>query len=278
MPELPEVEFARRRLAAWMPKRKVVALEIFDERILRGASVKSIERALVGRKVLDVTRKGKWLRITLHPRIKLFSHLGMSGRWVEREANAPIERFERVRLTLSRGARTTTVRYLDMRLFGRFVVARADTAEWAALGPDPILDGIDPATFARALRGRKKTIKEALLDQSILAGVGNIYATEALFRARIDPRARTNTLSDAHIRAIAKGVDASLRAGIALTTGDELTYLQDGKREGAKEASNPFRIYGRGGKPCPRCKKTALSRIVLGGRTTVFCSRCQHLD
>ena len=270
MPELPEVEFARRQLAAWMPKKTIVAVDIFDERILRGASPKSIARALVGRKVLEVTRRGKWLRITLNPKLKVFSHLGMSGRWIEREAEAPLERFERVRFTLTCGVRRTSVRYLDMRLFGRFVVARADVPEWSALGPDPILDGIDPSTFARALRGRKKTVKEALLDQAILAGIGNIYATEALFRARIDPRARTNTLTDAQLRAIAKEVDASLRAGIALTAGDELAYLQDG-------GTNRFRIYGRGGKPCPRCKKTTLARIVLGGRTTVFCPSCQHL-
>src|SRR6185437_3324685 len=151
------------------------------------------------------------------------------------------------------------------------VVATNDIPEWSALGPDPILEGIDLEVFAKALRGRKKSVKEALLDQSILAGVGNIYATEALFRARVDPRARTNALTDAQLRAIARGVDASLRAGIALTAGEELPYLQEGKVE------NPFRIYGRGGKTCPRCKKTVLSRIVLGGRTTVFCPHCQHL-
>ncbi|MEO6417838.1 MAG: DNA-formamidopyrimidine glycosylase family protein, partial [Polyangiaceae bacterium] len=262
MPELPEVEFARRQLAEWMPKKKIVALEVFDKRILRGASVKSVERALVGEKVLDVTRRGKWLKITLDLQNKLFSHLGMSGHWIERQANAPAERFERVRITLAKGRRKTSVRYLDMRLFGRFVVAKDDVPEWSALGPDPILDGLDLATFANALRSRKRTVKEALLDQSILAGVGNIYVTEALFRARIDPRSRTNALTDAQLRAIAKAVVASLRAGIALTAGDELVYLQE------KRTSNPFEIYGRAGKACPRCKKTVLSRIVLGGRTT----------
>lgn len=271
MPELPEVEFARRQLAAWMPKKKLVALEVFDERILRGASVRSIERALVGKKVLDVTRRGKWLRITFDHETRLFSHLGMSGHWIERDVSAPVERFERVRMTLARGRQKSSVRYLDMRLFGRFVVTKEDIPEWSALGPDPILDGIDPATFATALRSRKKTVKEALLDQSILAGVGNIYVTEALFRARVDPRSRTNTLTDAQLRAIAKGVDASLRVGIALTSGEELIYLQE------ERSSNPFKIYGRGGKTCPRCKKTVLSRIVLGGRTTVFCPHCQHL-
>ncbi len=271
MPELPEVEFARRQLDAWMPKKKIVAIEVFDERILRGASVKSIERALVGDKVLDVARRGKWLRITFDHETKLFSHLGMSGHWIERTADAPAERFERVRLTVAHGRKKSSVRYLDMRLFGRFVVAQEDIPEWSALGPDPILDGIDPAAFAKALRSRKRTVKEALLDQSILAGVGNIYVTEALFRARVDPRSRTNTLTDAQLKAIAKGVDASLRAGIALTAGEELVYLSE------ERGANPFEIYGRGGKSCPRCKKTVLSRIVLGGRTTVFCPHCQHL-
>jgi formamidopyrimidine-DNA glycosylase len=281
MPELPEVELARRHLARWMRGTTITSARVFDARIARGGSIRAIARTLEGRTVEAVDRRGKWLRVTLDDGARLFSHLGMTGKWVSRTTSDAALRSERMRIDLHRGkgvkrgtsrssgTSETSVRYVDPRLFGRIVVAGGDIAEWSALGPDPLADGVDHGAFGVALAKLRRTVKEALMDQSVLAGVGNILATEALWRARIDPRSRTDALTSVEVRALARGIDASIAASLAAQDGDEITYVEEAG------APNPFRIYGRAGEPCPRCK-SPLARIVLGGRGTVFCESCQR--
>ncbi|GAC1353479.1 MAG: bifunctional DNA-formamidopyrimidine glycosylase/DNA-(apurinic or apyrimidinic site) lyase [Polyangiales bacterium] len=273
MPELPEVEIARRNLQRWLRGQTLVAAHVAPTRVVRsdhargrGSAVAatSLERALVGRRVRSADRRGKWLRIALDDGALVFSHLGMSGRWVRRPREAEAERSERARLDLER----TSVRYVDPRMFGRLLLAKDDIAEWRALGPDPLVDGVDPGKLGAALAALRRTVKEALMDQSVLAGIGNIQATEALYFARLDPRARTDALTPKDVRALARGIDETLARTLAHEQGPEITYVEDAG------APNPFVIYGRGGEPCPRCE-TPLTRIVLGGRTTVFCARCQ---
>jgi formamidopyrimidine-DNA glycosylase len=132
-----------------------------------------------------------------------------------------------------------------------------------ALGPDPVVDGIDVDRLVAVLKRTKRTIKETLLDQRVLAGIGNIHAVEALWHARIDPRRPAKSVSLAELKRLTKGIDRTIAHALAHAKGDEITYVEDAGAE------NPFYVYGRGGEPCPRCK-TALSSIVLGGRTTVF--------
>jgi formamidopyrimidine-DNA glycosylase len=184
----------------------------------------------------------------------------MTGGWVHRRSGAPKERSERARLDVIRGGRSSSVRYLDSRRFGRLVVAREDIAEWRALGPDPLVDGIRSRFLADALGRSRRTVKDALMDQSLLAGIGNIWVTEALWRARIDPRSRSNALSHGDVTEIARGLRAELEHELA-------------QREN-EEWDDAFSVYGRGGQPCPRCQ-SPLVRIVLGGRTTTFCEGCQ---
>ena len=269
MPELPEVEFARRHLARWMRGAAIASAHVADTRIVRGASARATERALAGRVVESVVRRGKWLRLALDDGALVFSHLGMTGKWVARPMTDDALRSERIRIDLRRGKVLSSVRYVDPRLFGRFVVAREDIAAWGTLGPDPLADGVDSEALAIAFARLRRTVKEALMDQTVIAGVGNILATEALWRARIDPRSRTDSLTRADVRALARGVDAAIASSLAAESGDEITYVEEAG------APNPFRIYGRGGEPCPRCK-TPLARIVLGGRGTVFCQTCQR--
>ena len=269
MPELPEVEFARRHLARWMRGAAIASAHVADTRIVRGASARATERALAGRVVESVVRRGKWLRLALDDGALVFSHLGMTGKWVARSMTDDALRSERIRIDLRRGKVLSSVRYVDPRLFGRFVVAREDIAAWGTLGPDPLADGVDSEALAIAFARLRRTVKEALMDQTVIAGVGNILATEALWRARIDPRSRTDSLTRADVRALARGVDAAIASSLAAESGDEITYVEEAG------APNPFRIYGRGGEPCPRCK-TPLARIVLGGRGTVFCKMCQR--
>lgn len=268
MPELPEVEHARRLLARWLRGATLDDAVVLDARILDGDTTPAqIVRALRGRRVRGVDRRGKWLRIRLDSGL-LFSHLGMTGRWVESEGAPP--RAAKVALSVSRRGCVRTVTYVDPRMFGRFVVASADLDAWSSLGPDPIHDGINESALHAKLATRRGPIKPALLDQTLLAGVGNIQATEGLYSARIDPRRASRTLDRREVGALARGLLRTLRATLADQARDDaLRYFGDGG-----DVANPFQIYGRAGEPCPRCGAT-LSRIEQAARSTVFCPRCQ---
>jgi len=207
-------------------------------------------------------RKGKWLRLDVEGGGRVFSHLGMTGDWVRVPAGAPEQPFERARIDVLRLGRMSSVRYVDARRFGRLIATNDDLPEWTALGPDPLEDGLDVRHLSKAFAKSRRAVKEILMDQRVVAGVGNILATEAMWMARIDPRSRGASLALADTRAIAKGV----RRAIALE-------LAERKKYGAAPLDSFF-VYGRAGEPCPRCG-TILSSIVLGGRTTVFCGTCQ---
>jgi formamidopyrimidine-DNA glycosylase len=274
VPELPEVEIAARNLRAWASAATIRVVVIHDARVVEGAG---LEAALLQRRVDAVDRRGKWLRLTLDDGALLFSHLGMTGKWVRRAEAAPTERFERARVDLARVTGVTSegsegevvsLRYRDPRLFGRLRWAREDLPAWRALGPDPLVDGIDVARLHAALGRTRRTVKEALLDQSVLAGVGNIQATEALWLARLDPRVPANALRRPQVRALAQSIERSIARTLELESGPEITYVEEAG------ATNPFTIYGNGGHPCPRCR-TPLDRYVVGGRATVSCARCQ---
>ncbi len=250
-----------------MKNAKIAQAIIADGRIL-DAKVKSasVVSALTGRSVKSVERRGKWLRIVLD-KGKIFSHFGMTGKWVLAENDEAV-RFEKVRLDLVQGKKQLSVRYLDPRLFGRFVVAENDLKAWSSLGPDPLNDGIDADALHAKLMRRSLSIKATLLDQTVLAGIGNIQATEALFFARIDPRRPSNKLSRKETGALVKGMERTLRETLAMQKGPTLTYMEEAGAE------NPFTIYGHAGEPCPNCG-TPLKKIELAGRGTVFCPRDQ---
>lgn len=270
MPELPEVEIAARNLRRWMRDRTIARVVVRTSRVIRGGTARSIVSAVEGRAVKRIDRCGKWLRIMLDDGSRVFSHFGMSGRFVRRSSDDPTERSERARFDMSEVAtKHASIRYIDPRMFGRLLVSRDDIEAWTALGPDPLVDGIDVTRLAAVLSKKKRSIKETLLDQAVLAGIGNIQATEALWHARIDPRRTSSALTKLEVRALTKGIDRSIADTLAHETGPEITYVEDAG------APNPFIVYGRGGEPCPRCR-TPFSRIVLGGRGTVFCAKCQR--
>jgi formamidopyrimidine-DNA glycosylase len=141
--------------------------------------------------------------------------------------------------------------------------------ELAALGPDPLHDGIDPARLAAALARSRLPVKVRIMDQAILAGVGNIVASEACFRAHVDARRRASSLSRAEVRRLAGGVLATVRETIAREEGPEIAYVEEG-------AENPFLVYGRAGEPCPSCRRGRIRRLVQAGRSTYLCPRCQR--
>lgn len=271
MPELPEVEHARGCLQRWLRGATIERVEVHDARILdAGEKVARVARVLDGRRVRGIDRRGKWLRLRLDEGL-VFSHLGMTGKWLRPGGDEPTPRFAKVTLTVSRRGRASRVVYVDPRLFGRFVVAATDVAAWTELGPDPLHDGVDATALHDRLAKRKGPIKPALLDQGLLAGVGNIQATEALFFARVDPRRSCASLDLREVGAVARGILRSIRETLAGQEGaDGLRYLGDGA-----DVENPFHVYGREGEPCPRCKRP-LRRIVQAARTTTFCASCQR--
>jgi formamidopyrimidine-DNA glycosylase len=266
MPELPDVEAVRRRLDAGLRGRRIVSARADDPYVLRPRSPGAFGRSLVGRTVRSVDRKGKWLRLLFDDGGRLFSHLGMTGWWIECEPASPAQRSERARIDVATGARKSrSFRYVDSRRFGRLIPARDDVPEWRALGPDPLVDGLGVPEIAAAFARSRRTVKEVLMDQSVLAGIGNILATEALWRARIDPRSRSDALSRAEVGQVARGLSTELRRELSL-------------RAAAKDDDweDEVAVYGRSGQSCPRCGEV-IARVVLGGRTTAFCKGCQVL-
>lgn len=258
VPELPEVESVRRELVK-LRGGKIVRVVSNDARVF----VKQASAA--GRTIRAVGRRGKWLRFELD-RGRVFSHLGMTGDWTLCRPEDAALPFERVRLDVSRRGKVISARYTDPRRFGRFIVSPGDIEAWTELGPDPYLEDIDEARVLAILKKRKRAVKEVLLDQSLLAGVGNILAIEALWAAGIDPRTPANRMNAGDVRAIAGELRDVIRRTLA---------LREREQESAGGYSKePFRVYGRDGEPCPRCGK-ALKHTVLGGRGTTFCPGCQ---
>jgi formamidopyrimidine-DNA glycosylase len=144
-----------------------------------------------------------------------------------------------------------------------------EVAEVAALGPDPLERGIDPERLREALGRSRVPVKVRIMDQAILPGVGNIYASEACFRARIDPRRRASTLSAREVKALGGAVIAAMRDGIAEQEGPEIAYVEEG-------GENPFLVYAREGERCPRCRRARIARVVQAQRSTFYCPRCQR--
>jgi formamidopyrimidine-DNA glycosylase len=258
MPELPDVEMARRLLRRLLLGATITRAESSDRVITRPLSPAALARTLVGGTVRAVDRRGKWLRIVVDDG-RLFSHLGMTGDWVTASIDAAALRFERARIDVEKRGKAQSARYVDARRFGRLVAAREDIPEWQSLGPDPMSDGLDAHAIGKELGRIRRSVKEALMDQTVLAGIGNILATEALWHAGIDPRSPANALTRADVKNVVRGLRTAIRRQID-------------SRERARD--DVFFAYGKEGTSCRRCG-TELRRIVLGGRGTTFCTGCQ---
>jgi formamidopyrimidine-DNA glycosylase len=266
MPELPEVETNARNLARWAVGRTIVAVTAPPgTRETGGVSRARFAAALKGRRVEAVDRRGKWILVTLD-RGALGLHLGMTGKIASGDAGAEPPRFTRAVFALDDGR---AIWFVDLRRFGKLHVAKDRAAleareEIAAVGPDAF--HISASTLQAALEKTRRTVKEAIMDQTIVAGVGNLYAAEALWRARIHPL--TKAARVAHVAALLRAIRAALRHGLRTYDGAELpAYIEEG-------APNPFYVYDRQGKACRRCK-TMIEAITIGGRVSAFCPSCQ---
>lgn len=275
MPELPEVEITARNLRRWALGRRIERVDTRNTpaRLVRPHRLADFAATLTGQRVTDVARHGKYLLITLERHdgtVGLLSHLGMTGKWVRRKPEEEA-RFSRLRWFMDDG---TVLHYCDARQLGRMrLVPHArfeEVPEIAALGPDPLKDGIDVNGLAARLARTRRPIKLAIMDQTLLPSVGNIQASEALFRAGIDPRRPANSLARTEVARLAESVLASIRETIEREQSPEIRYVEE------PGTPNPFLVYGREGERCPRCRKGTIVRIEQGQRGTYFCPRCQH--
>jgi formamidopyrimidine-DNA glycosylase len=267
MPELPEVETAAQQLREWVQGRRLIAARAEKTRVTRGQDKEGLQR-LEGHRLLSIERLGKWMLLSFDRGAGLLSHLGMTGKW-QRHARGE-ERGSHVRASFEfEGG--VFLDYRDPRLFGRLLAGPADALRslpaLAALGPDP-LAGIEVGSFAGKLGKTKRSIKEALMDQTTLAGLGNIQVSESLHRAKLHPERASATLTQGEIARLASSILASLRFTLDHEKGEEpIEYVEEG-------GENYFLVYGHAGEPCKTCQ-TPIERIVQGGRSTFFCPRCQ---
>ena len=260
MPELPEVERARQlleRAAAGKRLTSVRALHPSARRALRPGDADS----LAGATLVRVERRGKHQLLRLDDGRTLHAHFRMNGDWDVGRAGEALPAHARVVLDFEDGTR---VALTDSRALATVRLHAADEDPLPAMGPEATSPAFDAGSLHAALRGRRCAIKVALLDQRVVAGLGNIYAAEALWHARVDPRAVASTVSRARCARIVEGA----RAALAAAAEDPGRY-QDG------EAADRLNVYDREGEPCRRCG-AAIRRIVQAGRSTYYCGKCQR--
>ena len=276
MPELPEVETIRSRLAPRLAGRRIERAEILDPRLTRPEPPDAVAEALVGERIVDVRRRGKYLVFAFESGRHLLVHLRMTGAVQhpvdERDGPDP---YRRAVVRLDDGS---DVAYRDVRRFGTWLLLEPGELEdyWRGrLGREPLEREFTTASLAKALEGRRLPIKAALLDQRAVAGVGNIYADEALWWARIHPLRPAGSLDKDELSALRKGVKKALEAGIARQGASLRDYRDPDGRRGRMQEE--FRVYGREHQPCPRCG-TPIDKIRAAGRGTWYCPSCQRLD
>ncbi len=287
MPELPEVETVARQLEPELEGRTIERLEVLDERWCRPVRPVELEAALAGRRIEGLGRRGKYLLLALDGAQTLVMHLRMTGNLVLFEDEETIDPSEGMRLY--EGERSTSERHLrarftlddgsrlwftDPRRFGEaFLIDDAGLdARFARLGVEPLSADFTPEALGAAAAGRVVPLKSFLLDQAHIAGVGNIYADEALFRARLHPLSPAGSMKPEHLEALRDGVVAALEAGLE-HGGASIDDYRDGRGEQG-EMQNEFLVHTREGEPCPREDGT-IARIVVSGRSTYYCPACQ---
>ena len=275
MPELPEVETIRRGLSLKMSGRTIVRAEL-RRPDLRRPFPPMLDRRLKGARVGALGRRGKYLLIELDDDGTLLLHLGMSGRIVAGDADAADAKHDHVVLALDDG---TVVRFNDPRRFGLMdYMRRGEEAKHpllAEMGPEPLGGAFDGRYLAAKLAGRLTPIKAALLDQRIVAGLGNIYVCEALYRAGLSPRRLAGTIAAMRAGRLAAAIKAVLNEAIEAGGSSLRDYVQADGELGYFQ--HRWAVYGKEGEPCPGCTcAEGVRRIVQSGRSTFFCAKKQR--
>jgi formamidopyrimidine-DNA glycosylase len=275
VPELPEVESVRRQLKPELVGRRFERVEIADSRLVRPFEPAEVAAELEGERVVAVDRRGKYLIVRFESGRVLLIHLRMTGSLRHAPHGAlQDDPYRRAVVRLDDGS---DVAYRDVRRFGTWLVLEPEEAEpylSARVGEEPLEAVFTAAHLGRRLAGRRAPVKAALLDQRTLAGMGNIYVDEALWRARINPLRSAASLDSGEVRRLHRGVRAALAHGIARQGSTLRDYaLPDGA---SGRMQDEFRVYGRAGEPCPRCR-TPILKTRVAGRGTWYCPYCQPL-
>jgi formamidopyrimidine-DNA glycosylase len=270
VPELPEVETTRRGLAPCVRGRRIRTLKVYERR-LRWPVAAGLPAKLAGRRILSTGRRGKYLLLKLDAGA-LIVHLGMSGNLRLVRSDTPRVPHDHFDLVLDSGV---ALRFNDPRRFGSLLYVRGDPLAHrllAHLGPEPLGRGFDAGYLWRITRGRRVAVKQLLMNSRLVVGVGNIYASEALFRARIRPQRAARSLTRSEVARLVRAVRAVLRSAIRAGGTTLRDYLK------ADGSPGYFRqrlyVYERGGKPCRRCGRPVRA-ITQGQRSTYYCPGCQ---
>ncbi len=280
MPELPEVETVRRSLHDAVVGARVTHVAIGRQRSVRRTGPDVVRAGLLGETFIDTRRRGKYLFFDLENGNSMMVHLRMSGRLLIADPAEPHEPHTHVVLRLERaGAPTIDMRFVDPRTFGEVVVFNPDddlVPETARLGLDPLVDDFTFKAFRDALGGRRRGLKATLLDQSVVAGIGNIYADEIMHRARLRWDRRVDSLRPAHIRMLHQATIEVLAAAVEAggSTLADTQYVDALGREGIFQTEH--RVYAREGERCITCGRGVIRRVTGAGRSTHFCPICQR--
>jgi len=269
MPELPEVETTVRALRPLLLGRKITEVRNYWPRHLGNVDLPTLQRCVHGRSIQIASRRGKYLVLTLSDGETIIIHLRMSGHLSVVAADTPPQKHVHTIFALDNGQE---LRFRDPRKFGKVYLTAEPATVLGALGPEPLVPEFTVALLRERLNGRKRALKPLLLDQTFIAGVGNIYADESLFYAKLHPQRTADSLQDAEIIALHQAIQRALQLGIEREGASIDSYIKpDGTRGDMQNAVNVFR---RTGKPCYTCG-TPIERMVLGGRSTHFCPHCQ---
>lgn len=275
MPELPEVETIVRHLHKQLLGRRITGVSVYWKRTIAQPSVRAFKRLLRDKYIRSITRRAKYLVFELsHSKSTqtqvmdyMLIHLRMSGRLDITPRKRSIDKHDRVVFDLDGGEQ---LRFNDTRKFGRIHLVPDIEDVTAQLGPEPLDDKFKVTILKQMLAKRTGRLKPLLLNQKFIAGIGNIYADETLWLARLHPLRRADSLKDTEVRALYRSIRRALRDGIR-RNGASIDWVYSGG-----DYQNYFRVYDRQDQPCRRCKHP-IQRIVVGQRGTYFCSNCQSL-
>lgn len=275
MPELPEVETVVRELRPRLIGRTFTTLRV-GSKPLRKRWTREWTRQLQNRRVLRIDRRGKWIIVVLSDGLRLLIHLGMTGQLTVVPADSP--RLPHTHLVAHLNGEDAQLRFRDVRRFGSVTVfsdhaGLEEFFELSGLGPEPF--EVENQYFSERIQGTRRCLKAVLLDQRVLAGVGNIYADESLFQARLHPAQLGQDTDSRQANRLRKAIVAVLNRAIEQRGSSIRDYIGASGQRGSYQEE--FRVYQRTGDPCPRCR-TPIRCTRLAGRSTHYCPSCQRLD